>query len=677
MRTGFVFRGYTAGMADTATQEASSWRPPAAVDKVDRMGRPAPVRSWTLAQVHEQLTGPALKPLTAAARAAAAAGDGDRLNAVKAKLPGVVFSCAGLDRRAAKNYAPWMNTGLVALDIDGLDGLDDPPGAEARLAAVVAADPNTVMAWSTPRGYRAVIAAPAAGPLDARQHKARAAAAAKIKAEAWQLEEHGGYIDSSALDVTRLMLLYHDPGALLNTAAAALDDEQLRPLIEAAAGGGAGQDDDRDDDQDDDQRYKWRHTAGELEALLVELGVELARDAASKAVLIRKNGGGEDAWRRVDDDQMHALLDEMNARWGWAPPPAAWDRALGALLHANRLDRAGRWLDGLDGWDGRPRVEAMLGDLFRLDDDELGRWYGRHIASTVIRRMAGPAQIRQMPILIGPQHVGKNIHLELLLPPHLRGQLMARYEAGGQRGAEGKDAVLATAGCWIAVHDELDGLTDPRRLRRIKADMTTVYDRVRPPYARNAVDIDRTWVLIGMTNEHDDVPNDPTGLSRFVPIEILGRQARWERPAEGPDDSYDRIEEWMDGRREQWWAEALQRTWTPGRPKDAGLWRPGFVDDMALEARAEQAARARRHANSALEEPLRRAVEKGRLDDWTTSTAALDILLQDAKGRGNALDRGRPPHHRAVGNALEHLRSEGAVERGEQDRRAVYRRAGR
>ena len=93
-------------------------------------------------------------------------------------------------------------------------------------------------------------------------------------------------------------------------------------------------------------------------------------------------------------------------------------------------------------------------------------------------------------------------------------------------------------------------------------------DSIRLPYRANPDPLPRRYILIGTTNRHDDLPNDSSGLARFVPIVLPS----------GSD-----VEDYMRRHRTQLWAEALHR------------YRDGLRANLPRDLMPEQADRAEQH----------------------------------------------------------------------------------
>ena len=86
-----------------------------------------------------------------------------------------------------------------------------------------------------------------------------------------------------------------------------------------------------------------------------------------------------------------------------------------------------------------------------------------------------------------------------------------------------KTRVESTLGCCLVEISEMSGLRKAE-LERVKQDLTSVKDRVRLAYARHVSRIERQFMFVGTSNRRDFLPNDPSGNTRFLPIDCpVGR----------------------------------------------------------------------------------------------------------------------------------------------------------
>ena len=95
-----------------------------------------------------------------------------------------------------------------------------------------------------------------------------------------------------------------------------------------------------------------------------------------------------------------------------------WTRCLNALLNSRRVDPFMVWLENLPGWDGQMRLDTVLGILFGAEPTRLNQWASRYLFLGAIQRTYEPGcKLDEMPVLIGPQGVGKSAFSRSILPP--------------------------------------------------------------------------------------------------------------------------------------------------------------------------------------------------------------------------------------------------------------------
>ena len=267
--------------------------------------------------------------------------------------------------------------------------------------------------------------------------------------------------------------------------------------------------------------------------------------------------------------------DGKRARWS----NAAWQNSRDDLALWCEEDPFLEWAKALE-WDGQPRLDRWLTELFVLEDgqdQDLVAWASRQPLIGACKRASFPgAKMDQMVVLCGPQGAGKSTALRCLMPPERQDQW---FSDTFDFSVDGKERVESILGTVLVEVGEMAGSTR-QEAARIKQDMARMVDRVRLAYRRNADVIPRRHVRVGTTNVKGDLPNDPTGLRRFVPVDISDIRVA----------NVAAIEEWMDDHREQLWAEAWARRSEPV-----------YTDSDRLTKAARQAAESHRYADELLE----------------------------------------------------------------------------
>ena len=256
----------------------------------------------------------------------------------------------------------------------------------------------------------------------------------------------------------------------------------------------------------------------------------------------------QDEWVATSDRKLASLREQIarefyvDTREG--PKPLAWGReafhdTLNALLHYRERDPFLDYLDGLPEWDGFARLEGMLCNMFKVAWSPLAEWASQFIFLGAVQRTYEPGcKLDEIPVLIGPQGIGKSALLREAVPP----DIPDLHGDGLRWDAPIKEQVEAVLGRLIVEVGEMAGR---RRadIEQVKGFITRQDDgHVRLAYARSPESLPRRFILVATTNDESDLPNDPTGNRRFVPIVLR----------DGVN-----VEAWMAEAREQLWAEAL------------------------------------------------------------------------------------------------------------------------
>ena len=318
-----------------------------------------------------------------------------------------------------------------------------------------------------------------------------------------------------------------------------------------------------------------------LQAALAFLGFQVRYDvrAAKKQICIY----GE--WRDVEDlgeSDIRAKIGELfSYRTDRGPRPLhyggeLWTLYLSAILHNNRVDPFREWFESLPEWDGIPRIDSYLTDIFTVDPSQLALWAAQFLVLGPIQRAYDPgAKLDEMPVLVGDQDIGKSTLLRCLLPSAHRA---AWFADGLHLADDPKSRAEALLGRVIVEASEMAG-SNRAELESLKAFITRQDDgAVRLSYRRNPETMLRRCIIVGTTNRRDSLPNDPSGNRRFVPVDLP--------TSTGP------VEPYMETNSVQLWAEGLNRY--------RGGVRAGLPRD--LKRTAEGAAETHRNRDELLED---------------------------------------------------------------------------
>ena len=250
----------------------------------------------------------------------------------------------------------------------------------------------------------------------------------------------------------------------------------------------------------------------------------------------------------------------------------------------HRVNLVQQYLGSLPEWDGVPRLDTLFIDYLGAEDTAYTRAVARKsLCAAVARAMQPGIKYDTMPILAGPQGIGKSTLLRYLGADWFNDSLNT---------FEGKEAYEMIQGSWLIELQELNGLNKSEE-NAVKQFLSKTDDIYREPYGRRTGRYPRRCVFFGTTND-DEFLRDKTGARRFLPIDCMIR-----RPTKSVFSD-------LPGEVPQIWAEALL-AWRMGEPL--------YMDcsELADAAREMQEAHA---VHSAKEGIILDFLEREIPDNW-------------------------------------------------------------
>lgn len=209
--------------------------------------------------------------------------------------------------------------------------------------------------------------------------------------------------------------------------------------------------------------------------------------------------------------------------------------AIMITVYENQYHPVRNYLQGLS-WDGQPRIDSLLVDLFDAEDSLYTRAVMRKTLIAAVARVFNPGvKFDTVLVLVGPQGCGKSTFID-----RLGGQWYSDSFGNMKTNA----AAEQLQGVWTMEIGELAGLKKAE-VEEIKLFISKRFDQFRAAYARYVGTFWRQCIFIGTTN-NDDFLLDPTGGRRFWPVRVTLKLTG------NVFDSLDKEEV------AQIWAEALQ-----------------------------------------------------------------------------------------------------------------------
>lgn len=257
--------------------------------------------------------------------------------------------------------------------------------------------------------------------------------------------------------------------------------------------------------------------------------------------------------------------------------------ALSLSCHKHTYNAVKDFLEALPAWDGALRLDTLFCDYLGAADNAYTRAAARKSLTAAVARVMTPGvKYDTMPILAGPQGIGKSTLLRTL---------GGQWFSDSLSTFEGKEACEMLQGVWINEVGELNGL-NRAETNAVKQFLSKVEDIFREPYGRRTGVYPRRCVFFGTTNEAEFL-RDKTGNRRFWPIDC-GINA--------PTKSVFRD---LPSEVTQIWAEAFM-AWRLGEP----LYLTGDALKIAETAQEEHSEQ------NSKEGVIREFIEREILPDW-------------------------------------------------------------
>jgi predicted P-loop ATPase len=208
--------------------------------------------------------------------------------------------------------------------------------------------------------------------------------------------------------------------------------------------------------------------------------------------------------------------------------------AVRLLAEQNQFDPVADYLNGISA-EPLPMEQWQRLDLHLLgiDDPIAAEFLPRFFIGAVARVFSPGCDVRQSPVLVGPQWRGKTALGRILFG--------AENWISGV-GDLGKDALMRLHTGWGIELAELDGVTRRSDQESLKAFLTETCDSIRRPYDAATVRHPRRFVFWGTSN--GAALRDSTGNTRYVTIPI-------------PDQMLPL--DWSEQHRDALWLRAVQQ----------------------------------------------------------------------------------------------------------------------
>jgi putative DNA primase/helicase len=210
-------------------------------------------------------------------------------------------------------------------------------------------------------------------------------------------------------------------------------------------------------------------------------------------------------WTDIDDAGLRHYIERF---YGITGKEKIFD-AVALCAHKHTFNEVQAFLSHLK-WDGVKRLDTAIIDYLGAAETPFVRAATRKSIVAMIARAMNPGcKYDYMPILAGPQGLGKSTFLSIL------GQ---RWYSDSLQTFEGKEASEMIQGVWLNEVGELTGMTKSEA-NAVKQFLSRREDIYREPFGRRTKAFPRRCVFFGTTNDSEFL-KDRTGNRRFWPIDV-------------------------------------------------------------------------------------------------------------------------------------------------------------
>ena len=210
--------------------------------------------------------------------------------------------------------------------------------------------------------------------------------------------------------------------------------------------------------------------------------------------------------------------------WDYFPvvvPKSTLAECVDGRCFTNQFDRFRTYLDECAR--KHPNIDedycrVLISSCFDVEDPNLAAEASEYILQIPVKRSCPEgAKADIMPILYGPQGCGKSSFLYNLVPQEVNVHCDSISFSGSS-----VDFAHQIDGKVIVEVPDMHGFRGAA-LEKIKAHLTRQDDHERRKYERYAITTHRRCVFIATENNHNSVPDDPTGNRRFVVIRLKAK----------------------------------------------------------------------------------------------------------------------------------------------------------
>lgn len=300
-------------------------------------------------------------------------------------------------------------------------------------------------------------------------------------------------------------------------------------------------------------------------------------------------------------------------------------------------------------WDGTPRIERYLIELFRPFDTALNRQVGMYFWLSLYNRLVNPGCQAPVAIaLIGGQNAGKSYFSKLLCEAIMNDKHATPIPLNLAASDYNKFLRSITGRSVIANVGEMTGFKKAD-IENMKAFATKTEDDLDFKFEDTMVK-PRQWVVIMDGNEYSGMQRDDTGNRRFYPF-FVGQLADKDGQ---PHWAADFQADLSTVKEDVWQLMAECRSWMEANGEKGYNDYVGQTSRMVTEFSKEEMSKARGVIkdelidNSLLDVLLRASYERHHTGQWHITSGEIALRYRDLIGKA-PFTRTMTPHMLAMG----------------------------
>lgn len=210
-------------------------------------------------------------------------------------------------------------------------------------------------------------------------------------------------------------------------------------------------------------------------------------------------------WDDYNDSNLRYYLEKNYGIYA----PIKTDDAISTVAKNKSFHPIRDYINSLT-WDNTNRIDTLLTDYLGAEDSEYTRAVIRKAMVAAVARVYEPGiKFDYMPVLVGPQGVGKS---------HILSLIGKNWYSDSFNTVIGKEAYEQLQGCWIIEMAELSAIRKAEA-EAVKHFISKREDVYRAAYGRRVTKHKRQCIFFGTTNDIEFL-KDKTGNRRYWPVVV-------------------------------------------------------------------------------------------------------------------------------------------------------------